>query len=83
MNDNEIFATWFDNVVGRRLYYRGLIGFFMKRKRENKKLPYKKHSRKMDAEVKKIYQNIMKGKLDLKDDDKAEKNICLCFKYLK
>ena len=53
MNDNEIFATWFDNVVGRRLYYRGLIGFFMKRKRENKKLPCKKHSRKMDAEVKK------------------------------
>ena len=26
MNDNEIFATWFDNIVGKRLYYRGLIG---------------------------------------------------------
>ena len=26
MNDNEIFATWFDSIVGKRLYYRGLIG---------------------------------------------------------
>jgi hypothetical protein len=26
MDDNEIFATWFDSIVGKRLYYRGLIG---------------------------------------------------------
>ena len=80
MNDNEIFATWFDNVVGRRLYYRGLIGFFMKRKRENKKLPYKKHSRKMDADVKKIYQNVMKDKLDFGDDKNFDMKLKNCIK---
>ena len=54
----------------------------MAKKEKNKKLPCKKHSRKMDVDVKRVYQNVMKDKLDLQDDDKVEKNICKCIKDL-
>ena len=54
----------------------------MNKKKENKKVPCKKHSRKISAEVKKIYQNILKDNLDLLDDSKVERNICKCVKTI-
>jgi hypothetical protein len=55
----------------------------MAKKEKNKKLPCKKHSRKMDADVKKIYQNVMQDNLDLRDEDNFDINIVKCIKIKK
>ena len=55
----------------------------MEKKKKNKKLPCKKHSRKMDADVKKIYQNVMQDNLDLRDEDNFDINIVKCIKIKK
>ena len=55
----------------------------MTKKEKNKKLPCKKHSRKMDADVKKIYQNVMQDNLDLRDEDNFDINIVKCIKIKK
>ena len=47
----------------------------MAKKEKNKKLPCKKHSRKMDADVKKIYQNVMQKNLELRVEDNFDINI--------
>ena len=55
----------------------------MAKKEKNKKLPCKKHSRKMDTDVKKIYQNVMQDNLDLRDEDNFDINIVKCIKIKK
>lgn len=55
----------------------------MAKKEKNKKLPCKKHSRKMDADVKKVYQNVMQDNLDLRDEDNFDINIVKCIKIKK
>ena len=52
----------------------------MAKKEKSKKLPCKKHSRKMDADVKKIYQNVMKDKLDFGDDKNFDMKLKKCIK---
>lgn len=52
----------------------------MNRKKESKKLPCKKHSRKISADVKKIYQNVMKDKLDFGDDKNFDMKFKKCIK---
>jgi hypothetical protein len=55
----------------------------MAKKEKNKKLPCKKHSRKMDADVKRVYQNVMQDNLDLRDEDNFDINIVKCIKIKK
>ena len=52
----------------------------MAKKEKNKKLPCKKHSRKMDADVKRVYQNVMKDKLEWRDDGDFGIKIEKCIK---